>query len=258
MKKLLSSSALFALMSTGYAFGDVQTSEPQTTAQANAMMLERLNAEAQTGTIEVNKIELSASNDNTEDSSLWDALAEFEWTETPDEGMSPAAKPAIKVSERMYQPGLIGDDTTAPEIAEAQIYGFDFSADPNGIDMMIQLLEVSGYDEKLASGDAYTVFAPTNAAFRNVSERQLNRFVAGYDADKLETILDAHIVEGELSPDDISSDPELITTASDTRVMVRQDSLGQVRVADAFVIASDDSAGNGVFHVVDKIIVFEG
>ena len=266
MKKLLTSTALLALMSTGYAYGATQTAEPQTTAEANMMMLERLTVSAQMETVDT-PIKVSASeqtmpadrmeNDSMEGDNLWDTMAAFEWTDTSDQRSTSERDTAVKVSDEMYQPGLVGDDSMSQDVADTQTDALAFETDPNGIDTMIQLLEIFGYDEKLTGDQAYTVFAPTNAAFRNVSEEQLNRFIAGYDADKLAKILEAHIVEGEFSAADISQEAETVKTAGETQLTVREDALGQVRVGNAFVIASDDSAENGVIHVVDKIISLE-
>lgn len=257
MKKLLSSTALLALMSTGYAYAEASTYDPQTTAEANVMMLEQLKAESQIDWVDSSRDQQVAANDDQKPETLWDAMATYSWQGADTEATS-EVKNATSVPSHMYQPGLVGDEQIAEAQAEATNGDPNLEYDPNGVDMMVQLLEISGLDETLQGDETYTVFAPTNAAFREIDEKQLNRFVAGYDQAKLENILKAHIVEGEVMASDLADEPTEIVTASEQELVLREDSLGQIRVENAFVIASDASASNGVIHVIDKTISRDG
>jgi uncharacterized surface protein with fasciclin (FAS1) repeats len=257
MKKLLSSSALLALMATGYAYAEASTYEPQTTAQANVIMLEQLRAEPAINWTNSSRDQQVAANDDKTSETIWDAMADLSW-QGADLEATPESETAISVSTRMYQPGLIEDDGASERDREATNSIADLARDPNGVDLMIQLLEVSGLDETLQGDQTYTVFAPTNAAFREIDEQQLNRFVAGYDQTELENILKAHIVEGEVIASDLADEPTEIVTASEQELVLREDSLGQIRVENAFVIASDASASNGVIHVIDKPLSLDG
>ena len=63
---------------------------------------------------------------------------------------------------------------------------------------------------------------------------------------------------GELTADEISTESVRVETNADAQLSIREDTLGQIRAGDAFVIASDESADNGVIHIVDQIISYEG
>lgn len=251
MKKLLSSTALFALTAGGAAHAEASLTEPQTTAEANAMVLEQLESSGTTHAA----VNANTERSVTEERGIWQAMASLDWVPSEEQ---PEQKRAIKVAPTMYQPGLVMDDASDDEDLTVNEMAFDKAADPNGIDTMVQLLEISDLDEVLQQDSELTVFAPTNAAFRDVDQSQLNRFIAGYDQDKLEKILKAHIVKGDISKDQLDMSGAKFTSISDTDLTIREDAIGQIRVENAFVVASDTRADGGIIHVVDKIIQVDG
>lgn len=251
MKKLLSSTALFALIAGGAAHAEASITEAQSTAEANAMVLQQLRTPGTTSAVVSADIDRSDSDER----GIWQAMASLDWAPS---GEQTEQKRAIKVSPTMYQPGLITDEVSNDEELTVNETAFDEAADPNGIDTMVQLLEVSDLDEVLQQESEFTVFAPTNAAFKEVDKKQLNRFVAGYDQDELEEILKAHIVKGNVSRDQLDTDGTEFTSMSDTDLTIREDAIGQIRVENAFVVASDTSAEGGTVHIVDKIIQIDG
>jgi uncharacterized surface protein with fasciclin (FAS1) repeats len=251
MKKLLSSTALFALIAGGAANAEASITEAQSTAEANAMVLQQLRTPGTTNA----GVSADIDRSDTDERGIWQAMASLDWAPS---GEQTEQKRAIKVSPTMYQPGLVVGDESDNQDLPLNETAFDEAADPNGIDTTVQLLEVADLDEVLQQGSEFTVFAPTNAAFKEVDEKQLNRFVAGYDQDELEEILKAHIVKGDVSRDQLGTSGKEFTSISDTDLTIREDAIGQIRVENAFVVASDTSADGGTIHIVDKIIQIDG
>lgn len=251
MKKLLSSTALFALIAGGAAHAEASITEAQSTAEANAMVLQQLRTSGTTNVVVSADMDRSKSDKR----GIWQAIASLDWAPS---GEQTEQKRAIKVSPTMYQPGLVTDEGSDSEELTVNETAFDEAADPNGIDTMVQLLEVSDLDEVLQQDSEFTVFAPTNAAFRDVDQKQLNRFIAGYDRDRLEKILKAHIIKGDVPRDQLDTVGTEFTSMSDADLTIREDAIGQIRVENAFVVASDRNAEGGAVHIVDKIIQIDG
>lgn len=106
----------------------------------------------------------------------------------------------------------------------------------------------------LSGAGPFTVFAPTNDAFKALFT-SLN--VSGIDAlskEALTPILLAHVVSGNIQSGDLSSGTApTLNTAKSLQVMVSGSSVtidGSVKV-----IKADIQAKNGVVHVIDKVIV---
>ena len=174
MKKLLSSTALLALIAGGAAYAEAPMNEPQTTAQANAMALKMLTIESVANDMDATNQRAAQTSEKVETQNLWQAMTSLDWSSSNDDVED---RPAIKTADTMYQPGLIDDDTSnAQDVPESE-GAFEDPVDPNGIDTMIQLLKVSNLYETLQEEEDITVFAPTNAAFDEIGETQLNDLI---------------------------------------------------------------------------------
>ncbi len=114
-------------------------------------------------------------------------------------------------------------------------------------------LRATQLNATLAEGGPYTVFAPTNDAFKQLDPSGLNDLPEGMEGDDLKQVLLQHVVEGEYTAADLVGMDELptlgggslkITTAND-RVMVN----------GADVILADQQADNGYVHLIDSVLV---
>lgn len=247
MKKLLSTTALMALSYSGTAFAETAIVEARSTAEANQIMLAHLVETTQMTSYLTEQEEQIAQEDPQTQKTIWDRMA------TLDLEQDAPRQTKVANTDYMYQPGLIETPNSAEKV---DVYETSATApiDENGIDTMVQLLEISDLDEQLDGSASYTVFAPTNAAFEDIDAEQMNRFKGGFDADKLQALLSAHIVEGEVMAGDVSAETTEIEAQSGERLTVRRDAIGQVRVDNAFVLTSDDTASNGIIHVIDEVI----
>lgn len=247
MRKLLSTTALMALSFSGTAFAETAIVEARSTAEANQIMLAHLIETTQMTSYLTEPEEQVSKEDPQTRQTIWDRMA------TLDLEQDALRQTTVSNTDYMYQPGLIETPNNAERI---EVYETNATApvDENGIDTMVQLLEISDLDEQLDGSKSYTVFAPTNAAFKDIDSEQMSRFKGGFDANKLEALLSAHIVEGEVMAGDVSAETTEIEAQSGERLAVRRDAIGQVRVDNAFVLTSDATASNGVIHVIDGVI----
>ena len=98
----------------------------------------------------------------------------------------------------------------------------------------------------------YTVFAPTNAAFKAVGQDTLQQLLRPANKEQLTSVLTYHVVAGELQAADLR-DGQTLETVQGQRLRVRVDG-DTVRVGDARVVQADVDASNGVVHVIDGVL----
>lgn len=105
----------------------------------------------------------------------------------------------------------------------------------------------------LSGSDAFTVFAPTNAAFAKLDSDMLTDLLKPENKAKLQSILTFHVVPGRLSSADVAGAKKLTTVQGESlNVKTKGDA---VTVGGAKVVAVDVPALNGVIHVIDTVLV---
>ena len=98
----------------------------------------------------------------------------------------------------------------------------------------------------------YTVFAPTDEAFKKLGDETIKKVVA--DKELLKKILLAHVVEGSVPAADVAKlDGKEVKTIQGTAFKV--DTKDGVKIGGAKVIKADVKAGNGVVHVIDTVLM---
>jgi transforming growth factor-beta-induced protein len=118
---------------------------------------------------------------------------------------------------------------------------------------LVSLLKSTGLDKTLAGAGAFTVFAPTNAAFAKVPKATLDALAA--NKEQLTQVLLYHVVAGKvLSGDVVKLNGKMVKTVhgADVKVMVAG---GKVMVNNSNVTTVDIDASNGVIHVIDSVLL---
>jgi uncharacterized surface protein with fasciclin (FAS1) repeats len=123
-------------------------------------------------------------------------------------------------------------------------------ADPENFSSLVDALTSADLVTALQGDGPFTVFAPTNDAFKKIPEDTLN----GLSLEQLTAILKQHVVSGEV--DSISAFA-LNGGSADT---LEGDDIsidivdGKLMVQGAMVVLTDIYATNGVIHVIDTVI----
>lgn len=99
---------------------------------------------------------------------------------------------------------------------------------------------------------SYTLFAPTDDAFTNLPEDQLQAILDS-EGTLLETVIKRHILKRKVLSSAITNN--LKVKSFDNQDLVFKISGGAVFVNNAQVIAANLLASNGVVHVVDQVIL---
>ena len=116
---------------------------------------------------------------------------------------------------------------------------------------LAQLLKRAGLVSALEQPGPYTVFAPTDAAFAKVPKQTLSALLA--DKAKLKAVLLYHVVAGKVTAADVVK-LSSAKTLEGAKVRIRVAG-ANVFVNSAKVTKADVMAGNGVIHVVNRVLI---
>ena len=119
--------------------------------------------------------------------------------------------------------------------------------------ILLALVKEAGLAETLSGKGEWTVFAPTDAAFKKIDKETLEK-VKG-DKELLKKILLTHAVKGTWDAGAVVKlDGKEVETLSGTKFKITAKDK-TVMVGDATVTAADLKASNGVVHVIDTVLM---
>jgi uncharacterized surface protein with fasciclin (FAS1) repeats len=116
---------------------------------------------------------------------------------------------------------------------------------------LTKLLTRAGLAAALRQPGPFTVFAPTDAAFKKVPKKTLNALLR--NKAKLKAVLLYHVVSGKVTAADVVKLTSAKTlNGRDVRIRVAS---SNVFVNKAKVTTADVMASNGVIHVVNRVLI---
>ena len=108
----------------------------------------------------------------------------------------------------------------------------------------------AGLTDELAAKGPFTVFAPTDEAFKKLPAGGYDSLLK--DVGKLKAILNYHVVSGYFTGRDVKSGEVMTLQGSPLTAAV---SSSDVRVNGARVTKADIVATNGIVHAIDAVIL---
>src|SRR5208283_1414101 len=111
-------------------------------------------------------------------------------------------------------------------------------------------IKAAGLTDTLTGKGPFTVFAPSDEAFKKLPSGALDALLK--DTAKLKAIVSYHVVAGHVSAKDVRSG-EVMTLQGSTLTAVMSPS--GLQVNGAHVKQADMRATNGVIHVIDAVIM---
>jgi uncharacterized surface protein with fasciclin (FAS1) repeats len=128
---------------------------------------------------------------------------------------------------------------------------FDTAVAAGNFTTLVSLVKQAGLAETLSAQGSYTVFAPTDAAFKKVPKKTLQAL--GEDKAMLKSVLLYHVAKGRLAAKRVVKRSS-IKTLNGERVRVRVRG-GNVFVNTSKVVTSDVRASNGIIHAVNRVLI---
>lgn len=151
-----------------------------------------------------------------------------------------------QTTERQGQ-AFIEDDVSTPNILQIAISSPDHTT-------LVAAVQAAELENALVNAGPLMVFAPTNEAFAALPEGTVENLLKPENKDALANILKYHVTPGNYSKDFLKKFKKL-GQANNQSVQVEV--IGDdVYVGGAKIIGSVN-AGNGIVHVVDKVILPE-
>ena len=143
-------------------------------------------------------------------------------------------------------------ETTAPTNTITTV------AEDAGLTTFRTAVAQAGLDETLNGPGPYTVFAPSDEAFSALPEGTLESLLQTDNRDELGRILTYHVLPRSVMSGDLSGEMSMASVQGQDLVVTAAD--GTVTVTDpagntATVISADNAAGNGVIHVIDRVLM---
>jgi uncharacterized surface protein with fasciclin (FAS1) repeats len=150
--------------------------------------------------------------------------------------------------------------TASPAVAQDAAYAkgtdmdiVDVAVSAGSFEILVAAVKAAGLVEVLKSDGPFTVFAPTDDAFKALPEGTVAELLKPENKDKLVAILTYHVVPGKVMAADVVK-LSSAKTVQGQRVSIETSDKG-VMVDGAKVIKTDIPASNGVIHVIDAVIL---
>jgi uncharacterized surface protein with fasciclin (FAS1) repeats len=132
------------------------------------------------------------------------------------------------------------------KIVETAIAANDFKT-------LITALKAADLIKTLEGDGPFTVFAPTDEAFKKLGKEKLAELLKPENKDKLADILKYHVVAGKVMAKEVGKMNEAKTVEGGSLTIKMQG--GKVMIDKAHVAKSDIECTNGVIHVIDTVLI---
>jgi len=164
--------------------------------------------------------------------------------EAKTEGTTSSTTPTTEEDKERGQ-AFIEDDESTPNVLQIAIGSPDHTT-------LVAAVQAADLENVLVNAGPLMVFAPTNEAFAALPEGTVDNLLKPENKDALANILKYHVTPGNYSKDFLKKFKKL-GQANDQNVMIVVEG-DDVFVGGAKIIGSV-KAGNGIVHVVDKVML---
>lgn len=135
-------------------------------------------------------------------------------------------------------------ETAAGTVVDIAVANPDFS-------ILVEAVTKAGLAGALSADGPFTVFAPTNDAFKALFKQLGVSGIKDLTAEQLTPILTYHVVAGKV----MSTDLKNTSVATLNGQKIKIDISNGVKINDSKVTAADISGKNGVVHVIDRVLI---
>jgi uncharacterized surface protein with fasciclin (FAS1) repeats len=126
----------------------------------------------------------------------------------------------------------------------------DTAARAPQLSTLTRLINEAGLADTLRASGPFTVFAPSDEAFKAVPAATLEALAK--DKERLRAVLTYHVVPGKLTSAEIKT--AAVKTVNGANLALSKAGTF-VTVEDAVVQTADVTATNGVVHVIDRVLM---
>ena len=161
--------------------------------------------------------------------------------------------PVTKPTESEMEVPTIQPPPKAPITETKETKNLVELAQANGsFKTLLKALDAAGLTKTLQGTGPFTIFAPTDEAFKKLPQDALRELLKPENKEVLVKVLTYHVVPGKVLSSDLKSGE--VKSLQGDPITVKVDSNG-VRVNDAKVTKADIQGSNGVIHQIDVLIL---
>jgi len=132
----------------------------------------------------------------------------------------------------------------------------DKAASAGNFSMLLTAVKAAGLDEALKGDGPFTVFAPTDDAFKKLPAGKLDELLKPENKEMLASVLKHHVVPGKVMAADIAGKTMSQKTLEGDELRI--DAAGRLgKVEQAAIVQPDIAASNGVIHAIDTVLIPE-
>jgi uncharacterized surface protein with fasciclin (FAS1) repeats len=135
-------------------------------------------------------------------------------------------------------------ETAAGTVVDIAVANSDFS-------ILVEAVIKAGLAGALSAEGPFTVFAPTNEAFKALFKQLGVSGVKDLTAEQLTPILTYHVVAGKVMSTDLTNTS--VATLNGQKIKI--DLSNGVKINESKVTKADISGTNGVVHVIDRVLI---
>lgn len=128
----------------------------------------------------------------------------------------------------------------------------DVAAATGQFTRFLAAVEAAGYEETLRGEGPFTIFAPTDDAFRRMDQAEVDRLMRPQNRDELLALLSYHVVAEQVTSESVAGRNVRPELANGYRLTV--DGRDGLRVNDELVVMPDVTASNGVIQGINSVL----
>jgi uncharacterized surface protein with fasciclin (FAS1) repeats len=133
---------------------------------------------------------------------------------------------------------------------KAPVSVVDTIANTPSLSTLSGLIAKAGLGDALKATGPFTVFAPSNDAFKAVPAKTMDDL--GQNPEKLKSVLSYHVVAGKSMAAEIKNSKATSLNGAHLELSKAGEF---VTVESAFVTTADIAASNGVVHIIDTVLI---
>ena len=137
-------------------------------------------------------------------------------------------------------------ESVKANIVETAISNGDFK-------ILVAALGAADLVETLKGAGPFTVFAPSDKAFEQLPNGELDLLLEPKNKQKLSSVLTYHVVGGEIAASEVVTLSNAKTVNGKSVSILAKD--GIIWVDGAKIVKTDIRCSNGVIHVIDKVLM---
>lgn len=141
--------------------------------------------------------------------------------------------------------------STVTAIQESDIV--DTAVSAGKFNTLVAAVKAAGLVETLKGEGPFTVFAPTDKAFKKLKEGTVESLLKPENKKMLQSVLTYHVVKGSVMAADVVKLEKAKTVQGDDVAIKVVD--GKVMINGAQVVTTDIKCKNGVIHIIDSVIL---